>query len=128
MSRNGPDHQALVMLVDDDHEARELLAQILQDEGYKVVQAENGQRAIELALRVSPRLILLDLNMPVMDGWEFLRWLGRESGVKPAVIVITAQIVGVIPDARAVLRKPLDVPYLLNLMDQFRSNSASVAC
>jgi two-component system, response regulator, stage 0 sporulation protein F len=118
MAQNGLDHQALVMVVDDDDEARELLAQILQDEGYEVVQAENGQRAVELALRVSPRLILLDLNMPVMDGWEFLRWLGRQSGIKSTVIVITAQIPGVIPDASAVVRKPLDVPYLLDLMNQ----------
>ncbi len=118
MAQNGLDHQALVMVVDDDDEARELLAQILQDEGYEVVQAENGQRAVELALRVSPRLILLDLNMPVMDGWEFLRWLGRQSGIKSTVIVITAQIPGVIPDASAVVRKPLDVPYLLPLMNQ----------
>jgi CheY-like chemotaxis protein len=42
------------------------------------------------------------LNMPVMDGWEFLRWLARQSGIKPAVIVITAQIPGAIPGASVV--------------------------
>jgi hypothetical protein len=56
--------------------------------------------------------------MPVMDGWESLKWLGRQSGIKPTVIVIPAQTPGIVPDASAVVRKPLDVPYLLDLMDR----------
>jgi CheY-like chemotaxis protein len=129
MAWNGSAYQAHVLVVDDvddDNEARQLLAQVLQSQGYDVVQAENGESALERALLVSPHLILLDLNMPVMDGWEFLRWLARQSGIKPAVIVITAQIPGAIPGASAVLRKPVDVPYLLDLIRQLLAKSGSV--
>jgi CheY-like chemotaxis protein len=61
-----------ILVVDDDREIREILADILQDEGYAVVQAKNGAAALD-ALRDEPHpcVILLDLMMPIMDGTEF---------------------------------------------------------
>ena len=61
------------MLVEDDRPVREMMARTLAKSGWKVSQAGNGREALELLAREQPDLILLDLMMPVMDGFEFLR-------------------------------------------------------
>jgi CheY-like chemotaxis protein len=61
-------------------------------------------------------LILLDLNMPVMDGREFLVWLAQQMHIKLGVIVISGQTRGVVLGAKAILRKPFDLLRLLCLM------------
>ena len=108
--------QPLILVADDDREARELLAEMLEGEGYSVAQAENGQRALELIQIRPPRLILLDLNMPVMDGRGFLVWLAQQIQIKLDVIVISGQTTGVVLGAKAILRKPVDLPRLLCLI------------
>lgn len=60
-----------VLVVDDDVDIREALEQVLAEEGYRVVTAANGHEALERLREVSPRLILLDLSMPVMSGFQF---------------------------------------------------------
>ncbi len=84
-----------VLLVDDDEEARESLAQLLESEGYQVTTAENGQMALDClrGLEPDPFVILLDLIMPVMGGVQFLerRKLDRALSQIP-VIVISGQI------------------------------------
>jgi CheY-like chemotaxis protein len=60
-----------VLLVEDDPMTRELTRSILEKEGWKVSEAENGRVGLECMERVRPRLILLDLMMPEMDGFEF---------------------------------------------------------
>ena len=106
----------VVMVVDDDESAREALSELLESDGYQVVQAKDGLQALrQLALK-RPQLVMLDLNMPVMDGREFLRLLQHmNNDARPIVIVITAQIPGAVADAAAVLRKPVDVDHLLAL-------------
>jgi CheY-like chemotaxis protein len=60
-----------VMIVDDDPEARDLLAAVIEKAGYTVVQASNGKEALELLHVVQPELIFLDVIMPIMDGRQF---------------------------------------------------------
>ena len=88
-------HQRKVLLIDDDEEARESLAQLLESEGYQVTTAENGQMALEClrGLEPDPFVILLDLIMPVMGGVQFLerRKVDRALSKIP-VIVISGQI------------------------------------
>src|ERR1700733_7926084 len=104
------------MVVDDDESAREALSELLEREGYQVVQAKDGLQALRQLALSRPRLVMLDLNMPVMDGREFLRLLQHmDHDARPLVIVITAQIPGAIADAAAVLRKPIDIHHLLSL-------------
>jgi signal transduction histidine kinase/DNA-binding response OmpR family regulator len=83
---------AHVLVVEDDPASREMLTRLLQKEGLDVAEAENGSAALEqLATRI-PSLILLDLMMPVMDGFEFLSVIAREpqlSGIP--VVVVTAK-------------------------------------
>jgi CheY-like chemotaxis protein len=62
-----------ILIVEDNDMNREILTRRLTRRGYDVSQAEDGARAVELAERESPDLILMDLNLPVMDGWEATR-------------------------------------------------------
>jgi DNA-binding response OmpR family regulator len=60
-----------VLVVDDDRDLRELLAAVLSSAGYEVLTAENGAAALSVLRAVLPDLIILDLMMPVMNGWQF---------------------------------------------------------
>jgi CheY-like chemotaxis protein len=62
-----------ILLVDDDESIRQVVSIFLSDEGYTIGQAGNGQAALDLLDEFRPDIILLDLRMPVMDGWEFVR-------------------------------------------------------
>ena len=59
-----------ILLVDDNDEIRELMCRNLQRNGYQVVVATNGKEAKDLAVDELPDLVLMDMNMPIMDGWE----------------------------------------------------------
>ena len=60
-----------VLVVDDDRDLRDLLAAVLSSAGYEVLTAENGAAALSVLRTVLPDLIVLDLMMPVMNGWQF---------------------------------------------------------
>ena len=64
---------APVLVVEDHDDTREMVATLLSSEGFTVVTAENGQRGLERLMGTRPCLVLLDLMMPVMTGWEFRR-------------------------------------------------------
>ncbi len=66
-----------ILLIDDDPELRQLTSQLLSHEGYRVVEAENGKRALELVVQRPPDLVLCDVKMPEMDGFGVLHELGR---------------------------------------------------
>src|SRR5262249_21067045 len=80
-----------VLVVDDDADVLDLTSTILQDGGYGVVRASNGRDGLTAARRESPDLILLDINMPGIDGWEALRLLRLDDatrGVRVAMFSI----------------------------------------
>ncbi|RLA16189.1 MAG: hybrid sensor histidine kinase/response regulator, partial [Gammaproteobacteria bacterium] len=86
------DDNGTVLLVEDDKEAREIMARTLKKSGWAVAEAENGQEALDILDSLQPRLILLDLMMPVMDGFDFLAALrARPEWRHISVIVITAK-------------------------------------
>jgi CheY-like chemotaxis protein len=81
-----------VLVVDDDAGIRQLLRRILEEEGYMVVEAENGRVALERMGERAPGAILLDLMMPEMDGFEFVSALRtREAWRQIPVVIITAK-------------------------------------
>ena len=83
MSRGG------ILVVDDDSDLREFLQLMLTSMGFDVTTAANGQEALDVMEVRDPDLILLDMKMPVMNGWEFCRALeGRDS--RPPIVVLTA--------------------------------------
>jgi len=88
----GEDSSGLIMLVDDDDVFRESLIPLIEKQGWRVFQAENGQVALEHLDHKKPTLILLDLNMPVMDGFEFItRLQANEKWCSTPVVVLTAR-------------------------------------
>jgi len=109
-----------ILLVDDDPTVRDSLNDVLLSEGFTVVPAENGQQALDLANKSSVDLVLLDLNMPVKNGWDTFEQLTREHPLIPIIIVtarpnqlFTAMNAGV----GALLEKPMDIPMLLRTME-----------
>jgi CheY-like chemotaxis protein len=104
-----------VLVVDDDASIRELLSTALEDDGYEVVPATNGQDALAVVERWRPDVIVLDLMMPIMDGWTFAKRL-RELDEIPIVVLSAvndiarhAKSVG----AAEVVGKPFDLDQLL---------------
>ena len=68
-----------VLLVDDYPDAREMYAEYLEYSGFEVVAAENGIEALQRAIDSAPDIILMDLSLPVMDGWEATRRLKADK-------------------------------------------------
>ena len=79
--------QVLVLVVEDYQDAREMYAAYLQFSGYRVAEATNGLEAIEKALEVMPDIILMDLALPQVDGWEATRRLKADDRTKHIPIV-----------------------------------------
>ena len=80
-------HSGTVMVVDDADDIRELICMQLRRRGYEVVEATNGEEAVELATLSHPGLILMDLSMPVMDGYEATRRIKSLPGLGGVTIV-----------------------------------------
>jgi len=79
-----------VLVVEDVDFNRELVVQLLEDK-YHVIEAVNGQEGVELAERERPELILMDLSLPVMDGWEATRRLKANDDLRSIpIIALTA--------------------------------------
>jgi len=85
MSRAGP-----ILVVDDDEGIREIIDTVLSDEGYEVVTVPHGAAALEFVGRRSPAIILLDMRMPIMDGWQFARAYRERPGPHAPIVVVTA--------------------------------------
>jgi CheY-like chemotaxis protein len=92
----------IVLLVDDYPDAREMYAEYLEFSGFEIVQAGNGVEAIERALDSHPDVILMDLSLPVMDGWEATRRLKADERTKdvPVLAVTGHALSGVSNDAK----------------------------
>jgi CheY-like chemotaxis protein len=79
-----------VLVVDDDEGIRELVAMALSSAGYDVMSAPDGAAALELLATSQPAVILLDMLMPKVDGWEFARLYEQRPGPHAPIIVLTA--------------------------------------
>ncbi len=79
-----------ILVVDDKKELRALLKQYLSQEGFDIVQAEDGQQALFVVRHEKPDLIILDLMMPEMGGYEFMRAYSREGDAP--IIILTAKL------------------------------------
>lgn len=114
---------AAILVVDDDPSIREAVAEFLNLEGYPVETAANGLEALRIVERSAPSLVILDMRMPVLDGWGFARAL-KERNVKLPILVITAaqnarswaQEIG----ADGFLSKPFDLVELLDAVERLR--------
>ena len=114
-------HQVLV--VDDDEGVRELMVMALSSVGYEVVSAPDGAAALKLLATTRPAVILLDLLMPTMDGWEFARLYEQRPGPHAPIIVLTAardaQARATEIKADAWLAKPFHLDALFACVEQY---------
>ena len=119
----GEANHGTVLVVDDDTSILDTVTSILSGEGYDVVSAATGQEALEAVARKQPLLILLDMRMPIMDGWAVARAL-RAQGISIPIVVMTAaesakrwaDEVG----AEGYLAKPFGLDELLTIVERFR--------
>jgi CheY-like chemotaxis protein len=80
-------HTPLILVVDDYQDAREMYAEYLQFSGFRVAEARNGNEAVEKAFELVPDLILMDLSLPGMDGWEATRQLKSDERTQHIPVV-----------------------------------------
>ena len=116
-----------ILVVDDEADIRLALKEALEWQGYRVVTASNGREALDLLSRILlPCLILLDLTMPVMNGWEFSETLRTDKKFASIpIIVVTAYTdrVGEI-GAQGTIRKPIDLNILFRLVTKYCGEQA----
>jgi len=87
MKQNGDPQRVLV--IDDDDDLAEVVREVLRDSGYAVATVRHGAAALELIRHISPDLILLDLTMPIMDGWSFLGQYRRNGKTSARIVLLT---------------------------------------
>ncbi len=105
-----------VLVVDDDSAIRGMIVSLLEDEGLTAQGASDGVEALHAIEAHSPQVIVLDLQMPVMDGWSLFRHL-RASGIQIPVLLISAhgvQAARVALGAEDALAKPFDIDQLID--------------
>jgi CheY-like chemotaxis protein len=82
---------AKILLVEDNEMNRDMLSRRLTKRGHEVVIAVNGQQGVDMAATENPEIILLDMSLPVMDGWEAARRLKGDPATQPIpIIALTA--------------------------------------
>lgn len=118
-----PTPAAPILVVDDDPAILATIEEILDLEGYPVVTAGNGADALALVERVRPALVLLDMRMPVLDGWGFAREV-RARGLDVPILVMTAaqnaQRWAAEIGADGYVAKPFDLFELLDAVGRLR--------
>jgi CheY-like chemotaxis protein/HPt (histidine-containing phosphotransfer) domain-containing protein len=114
---------ARVLIADDGAENRELVSLVLAEQGLWVEQAENGQMAVDMTLKGGFDMVLMDMQMPVMDGYTATRTL-RERGVKIPIVALTANAMRgfdtqmLEAGCDVFLTKPIDIDTLVRTLAQ----------
>ena len=122
-----------ILIVEDEANIRELLRLYLEREGYTVLEAENGVEGIKMWKSDKPDMLLLDVMMPVMDGWAVCREIRAESDVP--IIMLTAngetadRVSGLEMGADDYIVKPLEMPEVIaRVRAVFRRMAPDDAC
>ena len=115
-----------ILVVDDEPLIRDVLVDLLRDEGYAVVTADDGLAALEVVLEEAPALVLMDVMMPRMDGCAAFRAMrGHLQGDGLPIVLMSAMAEPADLDAEiaAFLRKPVDLEDLLALVARLLMDS-----
>ena len=117
-----------ILIVDDDEATLTALAGLLELEGYLVEKARNGKQALEKLSAGAPDLILLDLKMPVMDGWQFLSERAKDAsaGETPVVLLSGLPFIPNAPGVADFLSKPINPARVLDCVRRFCGAPARV--
>jgi two-component system cell cycle response regulator DivK len=87
MSESSEADQPLVLVVDDYQDAREMYAEFLGFSGFRVAEAASGAEAVEKTFALRPDVVLMDLSLPGMDGWEATRRIKRNAETREIPVV-----------------------------------------
>jgi two-component system chemotaxis response regulator CheY len=119
-----------ILVVDDDPTILATVSEVLDMEGFAVITATNGAEALDAVDQAVPSLVLLDMRMPVLDGWGFMRAV-RERGLSLTVVVMTAAADarrwGREIGAQGVLAKPFDIDELVRAVQLWRPRGTGEA-
>lgn len=115
-------HSPTILIVDDDPQIRKMLVEVLTLEGYPTETATNGQEALDMLSPAAPRIVLLDLLMPVLDGRGVMQQLDNDPAARSAHKVILVSALGNLETARdlsvdGTLSKPFTVVQLMSVME-----------
>jgi CheY-like chemotaxis protein len=123
MDSTSGERRKSVLIVEDEDAIRETLRQVLEFEGYEVYAAANGREGLEILTSVHPCVIILDLMMPVMNGWEFASTVQSDQANSSIPIVVVSAFAEKAKDLRcqAVLKKPFDIDSLLSVVSRYCS-------
>ncbi|HEY8279294.1 MAG TPA: response regulator [Bdellovibrionota bacterium] len=110
-----------VLVVEDDSDVRSSLGEFLSEEGYHVETAANGKEALLQLEKHKPGLVLLDLMMPVMNGWEFLEHKNKTPELSDVPVLVLSAVPGkpYVPGALACLKKPIDLQRLMDFVELY---------
>jgi CheY-like chemotaxis protein len=114
-----PDGSATILIAEDHLDSRDAMRALLEAFGYRVVEAVNGRQAVDMAVQDRPDLILMDIMMPELDGFEATRELRRHrSTSRIPIIAVTAmegaQQLALQAGANDYIRKPIDIHGLVS--------------
>lgn len=122
MRKANPNKGKKILVIDDDFKARSIISEYLSREGYEVVHADNGEKALKMAYLYQPFAITLDLIMPDMDGWEVLQHLKEDPRTKDIPVVIISvsdeKETGIALGAVNFLTKPVEEKELLREIER----------
>jgi len=116
-----PSAGSTVLVVEDDQDLQFTLRGVLEEHGYRVAAARDGQEALSLLARISPALIMVDLTMPVMDGWQLIEQVKNHREWKwiPICVISAHARLATPGQIVAALRKPLDLTLLLDTVARY---------
>ena len=119
-----------ILVIDDDPDIRELIVQTLTDEGYTALDYNEGEKAIAAMLINRPSLVLLDLMMPTLSGWEVAQRIRAEATIATVPIVIISasrelETAFQQLDVNASLAKPFDLDELIRTVQVFITKPAA---
>jgi len=116
----------IVLIVDDDTDFRSTLSEVLRDEGARIVEASNGREAIQVLDSLTPDLILVDLIMPILNGWSLFAVIQTRPELRDVPVAFLSAVPQMAPRGGSlVLKKPLDLQALLTLLDAVRPKTCS---
>jgi CheY-like chemotaxis protein len=116
-----------VLIVDDDLDIRETLAELLTDEGFEVATAANGREALDAMRESLPVVVLLDLMMPVMSGFQFLAERAGDPRLTavPVIVITAGRLAAPPPGSQGMVSKPLDLQLLFSTLRTYCPAQAS---
>jgi DNA-binding response OmpR family regulator len=120
-----------VLVIEDEIAVSEVITAALEDEGYRVLTAGDGQDALQTVQREPPDAIVLDLRLPNVDGWQVVRWCRAHPATTAIPIIVVSGVRDALQDgdieSLVFVEKPFDLDVLIALVEDAVSSSATHA-